>query len=582
MSGYSIVDQPGVYGIQGVPSPANKPGARMVFAHWKDLSGNFWLFGGGGYDEFGAIGGLNDLWKYDLTSNVWTWINGNNFVSGSGIYGAKCVASVSNIPRVRNETRACWTDACGNFWLFGGFRFVGINYNDLWHYNHLTNEWLWVSGDSIYNQPGVYGTQGASSPSNKPGARSGTVSWMDNSGNLWLFGGYGSPNFYNDLWKYVPDPNCAGASPLVAAASPDTSICLGDSVQLNASGGINYNWNPSTGLSDSTVSNPLASPDTTTTYFVTVSTDICSAMDSITINVYSDPIISISGDTGICEGDNTTLTASGGTAYLWNTGDTTASITVNPTDTTNYKVTVFNGSCFATDSIMVAVQTSSLNIVNIEICTGDSTFAGGSYQTTSGTYFDTLNVSGECDSVLITQLNVNSLPQVDAGTNITINADSCVALSASAGVIYIWTPPIGLSCTDCQNPLGCPGQTTTYYLTIIDANGCIGNDDVTITVTPKQVIPCSEKIFVPDIFSPNHDGQNDVLQVIGKGFNVVIFMIYNRWGERVFITENKSYGWDGTYKGEMMSPAVFVYYLEVTCTDTGEKFTTKGDITLVR
>ncbi len=409
----------------------------------------------------------------------------------------------------------------------------------------------------------------------------------------------------------------------------DSIICNGDTSNLTVTGGISYLWN--TGDTTATIS---VAPDSTTTYSVIAADTTCPAasIDSITINVYSDPIISISGDTAICEGDNTTLTASGGTAYLWSTGDTTASITVNPTDTTNYTVNVFNGPCFAADSVIVTVQTSQLNIVNIEICTGDSVFAGGAYQTTSGTYYDTstaanscdsiiitnLNVSlyltinvntgicigdsillgggyqttsgtyydttasGNCDSIIITQLTVNNLPIVDAGVNITVNADSCVTLTASAGTIYIWTPPNGLSCTDCQNPLACPGQTTTYYLTIVDANGCVGSDDVTISVTPRQVIPCGDEIFVPNIFSPNGDGENDVLQVMGERFSVNIFIIYDRWGEQVFKTDNESYGWDGTYKGKIMNPAVFVYYLEVTCTDTGEKFTAKGDITLIR
>ncbi len=119
-----------------------------------------------------------------------------------GNYGALGVASPTNWPGPRNDA-VNWTDSTGNLWLFGG---NSVNdYNDLWKYSG--GVWTWVSGASQPCQPGVYGTQGTPSSNNIPGARDGSASWTDKSGNLWLFGAEpfcSSAWKYNDLWEYQP------------------------------------------------------------------------------------------------------------------------------------------------------------------------------------------------------------------------------------------------------------------------------------------------------------------------------------------------------------------------------------------
>jgi N-acetylneuraminic acid mutarotase len=155
---------------------------------------------------------LNDLWKYNPSTNEWTWISGDNTVNQPGVYGTKRVPSTTNKPGARLGAIS-WTDAGGNLWLFGGgtgnVGSSGSYLNDLWKYNLLTCEWTWVSGDNTVNQQGIYGTKGVAAPTNKPGGRRGAVSWIDAGGNLWLMAGYGystrdSDNNLNDLWKYNP------------------------------------------------------------------------------------------------------------------------------------------------------------------------------------------------------------------------------------------------------------------------------------------------------------------------------------------------------------------------------------------
>ena len=207
MGGSNVPGASGSYGTLGAPNSANIPGARNQAVGFTDASGDFWLFGGTGYDSTGTQGSLNDLWKY--SNGEWTWMSGSNLVGEPGVYGTLGVPAPSNSPGARFGA-VSWTDSSGNLWLFGGFGYNssgsgGAAYNDLWKFSG--GEWTWVSGSNTTNQNGVYGARGVSAPGNAPGARYWGVSWMDSSGDLWLFGGtgYGATGFFgflNDLWRF--------------------------------------------------------------------------------------------------------------------------------------------------------------------------------------------------------------------------------------------------------------------------------------------------------------------------------------------------------------------------------------------
>jgi len=212
IGGSKLVDASGVYGTLGIPSTSNIPGARQEAISWTDSSGNFWLFGGEGFNVGGFSGTLNDLWEYSPNSNAWTWIGGSKLSAAAGVYGIQGTPSTGNIPGARQEAVG-WTDNSGNLWLFGGYGVdsAGITgeLNDLWEFSPSAKTWVWVSGANLIGASGVYGTQGTPSASNIPGARQEAISWLDSEGNLWLFGGYGidsvgSTNDLNDLWEYSP------------------------------------------------------------------------------------------------------------------------------------------------------------------------------------------------------------------------------------------------------------------------------------------------------------------------------------------------------------------------------------------
>jgi len=208
VNGSQTAGSHGVYGTKGTASISNTPGARAGSVSWTDTAGKFWLFGGTGFGQAGGLNELNDLWKYDPVSNMWTWESGDLNGNVSGVYGIRGVAAVSNKPGARVASSAA-TDALGNLFLFGGIGYADGSegwLNDLWKYNIATNQWTWLKGDSTLNNNGVYGIVETADISNKPGSRFGNTSWADSSGNVYLFGGNGYvangiSGYLNDLWK---------------------------------------------------------------------------------------------------------------------------------------------------------------------------------------------------------------------------------------------------------------------------------------------------------------------------------------------------------------------------------------------
>lgn len=205
MKGEKQPGKRGTWGILGVPDAANVPYPRSDAISWTDATGSLWLFGGYvSYDDENnkrIYGRLNDLWKYDVSNNQWTWMKGSSEIDPLGVYGSLGISSPSNTPGGRSNSVA-WTDSAGNLWLFGGFGKNAQNtygsFSDLWKYEPGTNTWTWVKGPNETGVAGVYGIQGQDGLENNPGARSEGVSWTDSDGFLWLFGG---TNF-NDLWRY--------------------------------------------------------------------------------------------------------------------------------------------------------------------------------------------------------------------------------------------------------------------------------------------------------------------------------------------------------------------------------------------
>ncbi|HWB64183.1 MAG TPA: gliding motility-associated C-terminal domain-containing protein, partial [Chitinophagales bacterium] len=141
-----------------------------------------------------------------------------------------------------------------------------------------------------------------------------------------------------------------------------------------------------------------------------------------------------------------------------------------------------------------------------------------------------------------------------------------------------WGPSTALDCYDCANPVASPIQSISYLVTGTDVNGCVATDKVDITVVPNYVV------YVPNAFTPNGDGVNDYFEVYGnkeawKQFDIAVF---DRWGEKVFESNDMNFKWNGQFKGKLMQPAVFVYEMHVVYLDNHTDKVFKGSVTLLR
>ena len=212
-------------GTKGEETISNTPGAKRSSATWIDSDDNLWMFGGFGLDSSNQTGNMNDLWKFNTTNQLWTWIGGSNTINATGTYGTKgdTANAASNQPGAR-QAASSFVGSNGNFFLFGGYgkHNVGDGYfNDLWIYDFkLTpNSWVWISGENGLNSSGVYPEAPSivSNQSYMPSGRNAATNWVDSSGNLWLFGGFGLDSsgdfgYLNDLWMCVNPINYSAAN----------------------------------------------------------------------------------------------------------------------------------------------------------------------------------------------------------------------------------------------------------------------------------------------------------------------------------------------------------------------------------
>lgn len=360
VNGSSICYQPGEYGTVGIPSTTNTPGARMSSVTWADASGDLWLFGGYGNSTSSVtIGSLNDVWRYNVANNTWTWTKGSMLKDQTGIYGAMGTSSAANDPGGRSAPIG-WSDGSGSFWLFGGEGYdqnstsTGL-LNDLWKYNMSAGEWTWVKGNTTFNQVGAYGLQGVPSSTDTPGGRTGSLSWRDAVGNLWLFGGKGFPGSsvaaisgaLNDLWKYnvannewtwvkgtaltnqlgIYGTQSASTSTNIPGARTTHAGWIDASDDLYIFGGY--------GQAGAGAAGSLNDLWKYTNCFITPITMTIIAQDSL-----------------ICAGESTSLTVSGSSNYLWTTNlATTGYLVISPSVTTTYSVvTSGNKGCRYTAS----------------------------------------------------------------------------------------------------------------------------------------------------------------------------------------------------------------------------------------
>jgi gliding motility-associated-like protein len=363
-------------------------------------------------------------------------------------------------------------------------------------------------------------------------------------------------------------------------------FCQGDSITLDAGSGFSsYSWN--TGAASQTIKVRTGGK-----YVVNVTgQNNCTGSDSVQVVVNAIPQVSISGNTTFCAQSQTRLTANADAdSVRWNTNETSGTISVSQAQ--NYSVTVYKNGC----SNSASLQVSQINPPTAFSLGNDTSFCGdfskvlstGNQQTQwstditaaqitvtqAGTYIAT--ISNDCGSVSDTiVIEKNELPIVDLG-NDTAFCEGELLLSAPSELrSYVWS-------TGAQSSSITVTAAGTYSVTVTDGNGCSGSDAIIISSN------CANDLWIPNAFTPNGDGMNDVFYVRGNPQNTTIekFLIYNRWGNKVFeatniLPDDITKGWDGSFKGE---PAQFeAYGYEVVARfNNGSKKTLKGNVTLLK
>lgn len=308
-------------------------------------------------------------------------------------------------------------------------------------------------------------------------------------------------------------------------AGVDTSVCIGSSVRLRATGRREYRWSPSESLSCDDCPNPLASPTETTMYVVQGTTNgACLSFDTVVVTVHPAPFADAGPDTVICLGDSVRLSARGDGSFRWTPlvnvlcPDCPDPV-VFPRESITYYLQVTNGEkCSTWDSVRVEVKTGGSVIAD-----GDTAFcAGGRAQlsargateyawspaatlscadcpnpvaTPTGTtvyYVIGSNGSQACaaiDSVVVT---VHEPPVADAGSDTAMCEGAAVQLNATGGMWYRWDASSDLSCVDCPDPLASPTKSVVYYVTAFNDDGCESRDSVLVTVHPGLTISAGE------------------------------------------------------------------------------------------
>ncbi len=331
--------------------------------------------------------------------------------------------------------------------------------------------------------------------------------------------------------------------PSILLSAVQNSICYGSQTQLTAIGATNFNWSPSNSLSSSSgnvvTASPLSYQVYTVSGYIVAGTATCSSSSTIGLTVIPNATVNLFGKDSICYGQKVDLTAGGSTSYTWIPGDflsntTGANVVSSPTITTTYTV--------------IGASTAGL-------CKG----------------YNTITVF------------VNPLPVVNAGIDTIISyGDYGILNGIGTGTLYTWSggDNSSINCINCPTTYINPVNTTCYLFEVTDIHGCKNTDEVCVTIDKDF------GIYLPNSFTPNGDGLNEIF--LPKGYGVMDYELYvfNRWGQKLYhgkgnFLKNEVVGWDGTFKGEYCKDDVYVY--KIIYTNTAYKTQTKtGNVNLLQ
>ena len=300
----------------------------------------------------------------------------------------------------------------------------------------------------------------------------------------------------------------------------DAELCQGTSRQITvSSNATTFSWSPALGLSSATIEDPVASPATTTSYTLTAGLGICTLTGSLNIVVLPAPVADAGGPDTTCYGKSIYLQGSGGEQYMWTPSTGLSNPTIADPLVIDPKVSV----------VYSLVVTDANGCKNLKPATV-RVYVRPPYEV----------FAGDDTSVMVGQ----SVPLL------------AVDVQGVGFNQYVWTPAAGLSAATISDPTASFSEvgTYTYVVNATAPDGCGGSDSVTIKVYAVA------DIFVPNAFTPNNDGHNDLLRAIPVSIRDFKYLtIFNRWGQQVFTTTNPGVGWDGSFNGQQMPAGTYVW-----------------------
>ena len=483
-----------------------------------------------------AVNTMNYIWDFGdgniVTSDdsiVHTYTTIGQFFPQLILENSGCLFSIPPFDDIQTSTIITDLGISGS----PGCESAVYNFTDSTISSHPLLSWLWEFGDGILDTNAnpshtytTYGTHDVTlTTTNEFGCTDSAT--LNNSVTIWSLP---SASFIAD--------DSSGCTPLIinfenTSTTPFSPI-------------IYYEWSMGDGTSYTSpnITHTYLQPDTNFIINMIVSTGVgCNDTAILNISTIQPPLAESGPDDFICYDESIELNATGGTYYQWTPSSSlddpnSPRPIASPTTTTIYTVAVTVDDC---------PYTSYSSII----------------------------------------INVNQELYLDIGSDHSILWGDSVQLfpiSNATGPIYSWSEEIGLNCYNCENPYARPLETTTYILTITDTWGCTVSDTITINV----LIACrNEYLYLPNAFSPNSDGLNDLLYVRGHSIvSVIYFKIFDRWGNLLFEQQDfevndKSKSWDGNYNGQPLTPQVVVYIVSARCPD-GNILDKKGNITILK
>jgi len=322
-------------------------------------------------------------------------------------------------------------------------------------------------------------------------------------------------------------------------AMNDTTICQGDTIHLHLqSDALRYSWLPVNQVLNQTAPNPQVVTWFTTSYQVTASIGSCKAIDDVQVTTVPYPVANAGADTTICFGTPARLHGSTeAPAFTWLPASTLSNLKVLDPIATPQAPTAY---------VLAAYDTKG--------CPKPG--------------YDTV--------IVIVLPDINAY----AGRDTAVVTGQPLQLQASGGVNYQWIPATGLSSATIANPLATynsPSAGILYKVLVYNVAGCA--DSAFVKVKVFKTLPA---VFVPNAFSPNHDGRNDLLRPIAVGIvHIDYFQVYNRWGQLVFSTSTNEHGWDGTIAGREQPSGTYVWVVKAV-DYTGAPYVQRGTLVLLR